>query len=549
MTKSKIKLGLSVVATVTVAFGFARVAHGWSEPKILNEQENSVPADTEEDEKDDVAEKVKDESVVNQTETAVEAAPKIEIKERRPWQAPNFSAQDGALGWSATAFDVPKKLEARVNFWKDVYTRYTTDQGLLHDSQLVSVIYEKVDFKRETSRRERKHFLEARKKDIRERLLKLDKFDTEFQKTQVIPKLEGEDLRIWTLFNEITEPHRFKKATERKRLRFQLGQRDRFIQGIYYSGRYLPEMERVFKEAGMPRELTRLPFVESSFNVKARSRVGASGVWQFMRYTGRKFLRIHYAVDERNDPIRATEAAARLFRLNFEMLSKWSLAITGYNHGPVGVQRMIRKFETDDITDLVDERRGRFGFASANFFSCFLAALEVEKQATKYFGPVYWDAPMDAREIKLTRSVSHKVLEKWFGGDVEKAKELNPHLARVFWLGYAQLGAKDFVRVPTPQFEIAKKDLENLPAATKAVASVSSSVGAANTGLAAGTVVAAGGDGEASVQYYVIAPGETLGQIARELGVSIVALTEMNGIDNPRALHPGQKLMVPPSKK
>lgn len=518
---------ISRIAVLLSAIIFlGATARGWNEPKILNEQESAAPANSEEDEDES-------ESTVSETESVEPEPPApVEMKEKRAWQAPNFSGQEGALGWSPETFKVPKKLEARVNFWKDIYTRYTTDQGLLHDSQLVTVVYEKVDFKPGMKRREKKKLLEARKKDIKDRLFRLDKLDTEFQKTKVMPKLEGEDLRIWTLFSEIEGEHKFKKATERKRLRFQLGQRDRFIQGIYYSGRYLVEMEKVFKDAGLPRELTRLPFVESSFNVRARSRVGASGVWQFMRYTGRKFLRIHYATDERNDPIRATEAAARLFRINFEMLGKWGLAITGYNHGPVGVQRMIKKFETDDITELVDERRGRFGFASANFFSCFLAALEVEREANKYFGQVYWDSALDAKEIKLTRSLNHKFLEKYFGGDREKAKELNPHLQKVFWLGYAQIGAKDFIRVPANQYDVAVKDLENLPTVVKSSPSTKVS-----------------DSEEASVQYYVIGRGETLSEIAVQLGVSIKALKELNSIDSPKSLRAGQKIMVPPSKR
>jgi membrane-bound lytic murein transglycosylase D len=526
--KSKWSL-ISFVALCSTLAGL-RLALGWSEPHIFAEQEKSLAAATDEN--------GKTESVVNQgeeaaTETEEVPTDKVEIKKDRPWQAPNFSGQEGALGWSPDTFKVPKALEARVNFWKDVYSKYTTQQGVLHDSRLVTVVYEKLDLDPKMGRRERKRFLESHKTEIRNRLLHLDQLDTEFQKTHVAPKLEGEDLRVWNMFAEIDEPHRFKKATERKRIRFQLGQRDRFLLGLYYSGRYLPEMERVFKEAGLPRELTRLPFVESSFNVKARSRVGASGIWQFMRYTGRKFMRIHYASDERNDPIHAATAAARLFRLNFEMLGKWPLAITGYNHGAVGVQRMVRQYETDDITDLVDERRGRFGFASANFFACFLAALEIEKEAPKYFGSVFWDQPLDGKEIRLTRSLNKKMLIKWFGDDVEKAKDLNPHLSRVFWSGYAQLGAKDFVRVPVAQYEVAVKDLES---PTKVAHETSKSTEVAKA------------DAPAGVQYYVIAPGETLGQIARELGVSIMALSEVNAIDDPKKLRPGQKLIVPASK-
>src|SRR5690606_33234587 len=147
--------------------------------------------------------------------------------------------------------------------------------------------------------------------------------------------------------------------------------------------------------------LSRVPLVESSFNVKARSRVGASGIWQFMRYTGRRLLRINYAVDERNDPITATHAAARFLRMNYDILKKWPLAITAYNHGAAGVRRMVERYKTDDIVELADERHGRFKFASANFYATFLAALEVEKNADRYFGKVTWDIPLESKDVPL----------------------------------------------------------------------------------------------------------------------------------------------------
>src|SRR5690606_17165036 len=122
------------------------------------------------------------------------------------------------------------------------------------------------------------------------------------------------------------------------RLRFQLGQSDIFKEGIVRSGQYLRQMEEIFREQGMPVELTRLPFVESSFNLKACSRVGACGIWQFMRSTAKAYMRpMNAYVDERRDPLISTRAAARKLRKNYEMLEDWPLAVTGYNHGPYGI--------------------------------------------------------------------------------------------------------------------------------------------------------------------------------------------------------------------
>ncbi len=505
-------LGVSILA-------LAELARGWPEPKIFSQPD--LTQSLLKSAGMGVADQAPSESPIS--ETVDVEKPTMVMDKSRPWQPPNYSNQQGAMGWSHDTFKVPSAMQDRVNFWKYVYTQITTDQGILHDSQLVSVVYDHIDFPAHSSPRERRRIVKQHKKVVKARLLKLDHLFAQYRKTNVMPKLDGEDLRLWNLFSVVEGAHKFRDATMRKRLRFQLGQRDRFIQGIYYSGRYLPEMERVFREDGLPIELTRLPFVESSFNVKARSRVGASGVWQFMRYTGRRFLRIRYLTDERNDPVRATEAAAKLFRINYEMLGSWPLAITGYNHGPSGMLKIIRRYHTRDISELVDERYGRFGFASANFYACFLAALDVEANATKYFGPVYWEAPFDAKEIKLTRSINRKWLLRWFDGNIEEAKDYNPHLQRAFWLGYGQIGRRDFIRVPTAQYATAIQDLKTLPIARE------SSL-------------------RKDIQTYVIEQGETLSGIAAELGVRVSVLRELNNIDNPRRLHPGQKLLIPVSK-
>lgn len=459
---------------------------------------------------------------------------------QRAWQPPDYSGQEGALGWHADVFKVPKGMEPRVQFWRDIYTKYSTDQGVLHDSLHVGVVYEVLDFRpfmndsNLTDRQKqklRRDLVAKRKKEIRERLMRLA--DAKSPET-----LEGEDLRIWRLFEPYNESDKFRKALQRKRLRFQLGQSDRFLQGIYYSGRYLKEMEKIFRDRGLPVELTRLPFVESSFNVKARSRVGASGIWQFMRYTGRRFMRVRGAVDERNDPLRATAGAARLFRINFEMLKSWPLAITGYNHGPAGVQRVVKKFNTNDIVELVDERHGRFGFASANFYACFLAALEVEKNAHYYFGDkAHWDTPIESRELVLDGSLSLKPFLKWFSNNTALAKELNLHLQRSFWAGQMRLSAKDFVRVPAHQYEIAMQDLKVLKNAQVSHAVAQVSQPRPEEGLAP--------DESSRAEYYFIGAGETLSGIALQLGVSVRRLIELNEIENPRRIRAGQKLKVP----
>lgn len=172
-----------------------------------------------------------------------------------------------------------------------------------------------------------------------------------------------------------------------------------------------------------------------------------------MRYTGRQFLKINWSVDERNDPIRATEAAARLLKINYGMLESWPLAVTAYNHGPAGMRRLVQKEQTSNLVDLLDVRKGRFGFASANFYASFLAALEVEKNAKKYFKEPMWMAEHSREMIKLNRNVNHQGLLDIFGGDVEQARYFNPHVHSYVWRGWRVVREGNFIFVPPGEKE------------------------------------------------------------------------------------------------
>jgi len=378
------------------------------------------------------------------------------------WAPPNYAGQENALGWTPHAFSVPKGMEERVRFWKDIYTKYTSDQGVLHDSQYVHIVYDSLDFGDITAQTEltskqreklRRNRVDEKKKDVVERLKRLSELKD-------ATGLEGEDLRYWEMFSKVDEPKKFLEAGRKGRLRFQLGQRNQFMNGIYQSGRYLRQMEEIFRKEGVPVELTRLPFVESSFNLRARSRVGASGIWQFMRSTGRMYMRLDSSADERNDPIRATYAAAKKMRDNFNMLKNWPLAVTAYNHGPAGVKRLTEKMGTTELAELTDVRKGRFGFASASFYASFLAALEVERDAEKHFGELEIMPELRGAEIRLVQNKSIKDLMKWFNNDLEIAKVLNPHIVESVWKGKMPLTRKHILRVPLMQESQARSELE-----------------------------------------------------------------------------------------
>ena len=436
----------------------------------------------------------------------------------RAWRPPNYSDQK-ALGYEMGTFAVPSGMEERVSFWLDIYTKYTTDQGVLHDSLYVHLVYETVDFTdimkndelsdyQKNKAREKK--VKDAKKSIAQKLHKL-------QRMKSPAGLEGEELRYWTMFTKINEKSKFNNASRKGRLRFQLGQKNRFLKGIYYSGRYLEKMETIFKENGLPIELTRLPFVESSFNYLARSNVGASGIWQFMRNTAKAYLKMDASVDERNDPIQSTFASAKMLASNYKMLNNWPLAVTGYNHGPSGVRRLVKKFKTENLVDLIDVRKGRFGFASANFYASFLAAIEAEKNAPKYFGEnIQWDKALTGETIKLKKNISHKSLLTYFGDNLEVAKLYNPHIKNDVWKNRVAIGRGHFIRVPEKLLNHVQTHLSE----PKPVALY-------NTKL------------------YLIKSGDTLSDIAESYKIRLERLLKANSHINPRRLQVGQKIYIP----
>jgi membrane-bound lytic murein transglycosylase D len=177
--------------------------------------------------------------------------------------------------------------------------------------------------------------------------------------------------------------------------RGQTGQRDMVVKGLLSAETFFPKMEEVFEELGLPRELTRIPLVESSFNIVAHSKAGARGVWQFMPVVGKEFMKVDEknGIDERLSPLKSTVAAARLLKRNLVIAGNWPLAITAYNHGYTG----IRKLSASERASAIDGRlfklcqkgkRRTLGYASSNYYAEFLALLHAEAYKDLFYGDV-----------------------------------------------------------------------------------------------------------------------------------------------------------------
>lgn len=381
-------------------------------------------------------------------------------------------------------------LRKRIDFWIKIYTQYSTQEGLIHDAKYPEIVFEKIDLR--TDHEDYSVSDKVRRKRAQKRLDNIKEF---YRKTLLSihakqlkkQPLSDAEKRVVELYKDVDEPNKFYAAAHNKRIRFQLGQKDRFLQGLFYSGRYLPIMEKVFREHGVPVEITRLPFVESSFNLKARSKVGASGIWQFMRSTGKLYLKINDTIDERNDPIRATEAAAQLLKLNHESLGSWPLAITAYNHGRKGLMRAVRKVGSEALDDIIESYRSRsFGFASSNFFCEFMAAYEVEHNASKYFGKFEREKPVEFSEFVMNDFVNARDLATYTRIPMDTLMELNPGLANTIWEGQRLVPAGYVLRIPPDMKDKFLARYNEIPVNKKFASQKSSRIGLTTRKIARG---------------------------------------------------------------
>ncbi len=271
--------------------------------------------------------------------------------------------------------------------------------------------------------------------------------------------LDNEEQRIWKLFGENRDRSRLQRAIEN--VRFQLGQKDRFLQGIERSGRYLAKIKEIFSYYRLPLELTYLPNVESSFNYQAYSKFGAAGIWQFTRSTGALYLRINSAVDERLDPIQSTAAAARLLQYNYNQIQSWPLGITAYNHGLGGMKRAVRELGTTDIATIIERYQGRgFGFASKNFFAEFLAAKEVFSNRSLYFNTIKMEAPLSYSIFTLPDFVYLATLQRKFNFDTELIKKYNPALRSPVLSGQQRIPRGFDLKLPAETGQLVEREYQ-----------------------------------------------------------------------------------------
>jgi membrane-bound lytic murein transglycosylase D len=416
-------------------------------------------------------------------------------------------------------FPVPSAIQPNVAFWREIFAKYLSSQTVIHDSWHLDVVFSVVDMSDLERIRSSAIVIErAREQRVKK----------EIEKYQRVLRRLGGDTRAEASPSDVERvralyANSLRRATDYRtavgRVRGQGGLRDTFAEAIRTSGMFMPGIERILRAHGLPLEIKCVPFVESMFNYRARSKVGASGIWQFTASSGRLYRLVSPGFDGRHDVWLAADAAARMLKANYARLDSWPLALTSYNHGVGGMARASRQLRTTDVGIITEQYKSRrFQFASRNFYSEFVAAVIVFADRSTLFPGAEPLPAVTFDEFTPGRFVSLLDLAGLTETNVATLETLNPALDDAVIRGRLLIPGNYPLRVPTGTHAAFQRAFAQLPSERKR-------------------------DRQPN-RTYRVARGDTLASIARRFGTSTTALHRANGFRGSPRLRVGQVLEV-----
>ncbi len=416
-------------------------------------------------------------------------------------------------GSGSVHFPFPPALKENVDFWRDVFARYKISEVVFHDEYRLGRRYGVLQLGGDwMADRGQKKLIRAYKRKIQAILLALAEGRT--------PPAGDAGLvgRIRKMYAGQPRSELRKAAFS---VRGQPGLRERFLEGYIRSGRYTRHFRLIFMKHDLPEDLILLPHVESGFRSKIYRHAGALGLWQFTRSTGRRYMRVDGTVDGRRDPFLAAEAAAKLLKRNYENLKSWPLAITAYNHGSLGMRRAVKQVGSSRIDLIVKNYKSRtFGFASRNFYAEFLAAVDIHKNAKKYFGVVRRDAPLQFDEFHLPGYIRFEELTRRINVDISVLTKMNPALRASVIRGRRKVPRGYPLRLPPGEKKRVRQAYYQFAQSFPAEVN------------------------DEGAQWVLVRPGDTLGAIARRNRVRLKDLMMENGLERSLIIV-GDRLRLP----
>jgi len=296
---------------------------------------------------------------------------------------------------------------------------------------------------------------------------------------------------------------------------FQTDAREHFSRWLARSTKWLPSMRGILEKQGVPVDLVYLSMIESGFNAYAYSPAKAAGLWQFMVGTSRRYgIKTDFWLDERRDPIKATEAASKYLKdLRERYHGDWYLAWAGYNAGEGKVDKAIRRESTRDFWRMMTKGR-TLRAETKHYVPKLIAAALIAKHPERFGFHVEYEEPFDSDEVVIPDATDLKVIADAAGISVEKVRELNPELRRFC----------------TPPGEFTMR----LPKGSK--------------DQFAANFEKVGPEERLRFTQHKVEKGEPLAKIARAYGVSEAAIMRTNGLKSYRQVKVGKVIVIPVGK-
>ena len=329
----------------------------------------------------------------------------------------------------ADSFSVPDGLENEVRFWETVFGTYGSDQVVIYDERFLEGIYEVVD-RTEVNRA-------------------VGRITKSLRHLAAAPKKPGTDEERYyrKLFGGTSDPEVFRAASGR--VRVQPGQKGSLRRAIEKSSAWMGDIESIFEANGLPKELTALMFIESMFNPRALSGVGASGVWQFMPETGRSYVSMNDFWDDRNDTINSSTGAALFLKDLYRQTGDWCLAVNAYHSGLGRILNAVKKLGTKKIADIIHHYNDPgYSFYSRNYVPEFLAVVALYRHRAEIFGSL---SETEDRRYDIVQTSDFVILPKIadrFGIGLDVLRRLNTALKEDVLTGDLPLPPHYPLRVP-----------------------------------------------------------------------------------------------------
>lgn len=281
--------------------------------------------------------------------------------------------------------------------------------------------------------------------------------------------------------------------------------------GYIRAGRYRPIISKILKEEGVPQDLIYLAQAESGFHPLALSRAGARGMWQFMAGRGEQYgLDRSWWLDDRQDPEKATRAAARHLKDLYEQFGDWYLAMAAYNSGPGTVQKAVQRTGYADYWELF--KRGVLPAETRNYVPIILAITIMSKNPAQYgLDRLRTEEPVKYESVTVDYPVDLRLVAECVDSSLSTIQELNPALVRMTTPKNQQFA----LHVPVGTTAKYEEAIAAIPVAMRV-----------------------------SWHYHRVQPGDTLASVARKYRTTAQAIAEANNLEG-EDIGRSTKLIIP----